>query len=74
MKHYKSTTGDVYAYEEDGSQDHLIPTDFVSISSEEAQSINDAKAQATYQNWLASQPTKEEQISLLQAQLTALGG
>jgi hypothetical protein len=74
MKHYKSTTGDIYAYEKDGSQDHLIPTDFIFISNEEAQSINDAKAQVTYQNWLASQPTREEQIALLQAQLTALGG
>jgi hypothetical protein len=31
-----------------------------------------AQAQVQYQEWLASQPTKEEQIALLQAQVDAL--
>ena len=31
-----------------------------------------AQAQAQYQEWLASQPTKEEQIAKLQAQIDAL--
>jgi hypothetical protein len=31
-----------------------------------------AQAQTQYQEWLASQPTKEEQIALLQAQIEAL--
>jgi hypothetical protein len=31
-----------------------------------------AQSQVQYQDWLASQPTKEEQISLLQAQIEAL--
>ena len=31
-----------------------------------------AQSQAQYQEWLASQPTKEEQIALLQAQIEAL--
>jgi cell division protein FtsB len=31
-----------------------------------------AQAQAQYQEWLASQPTKEEQIALLQAQIDAI--
>jgi cell division protein FtsB len=31
-----------------------------------------AQAQAQYQEWLASQPTKEEQIARLQAQIDAL--
>jgi len=35
MKLYKSTTGDVYAYEPDGSQDHLIPDDFVAMTQAE---------------------------------------
>jgi len=72
MKNYKSTIGDVYAYEEDGSQDHLIPSDFVSISNEEADAICKAKAQAQYAEWLANQPTKEEQIAKLQAQIDGL--
>jgi cell division protein FtsB len=31
-----------------------------------------AQAQAQYQDWLASQPTKEEQIAKLQEQIDAL--
>ena len=31
-----------------------------------------AQAQAQYQEWLAAQPTKEEQIAQLQAQIDAL--
>jgi hypothetical protein len=33
-----------------------------------------AQAEAQYQEWLASQPTKEEQIAELQAQIDALKG
>ena len=33
-----------------------------------------AQAQAQYAEWLASQPTKEEQIAKLQAQIDALKG
>lgn len=36
MKLYKSPNDQVFAYEEDGSQDHLIPADFVQITKEEA--------------------------------------
>ena len=39
----------------------------VELTSEEV-----AQAQVQYQEWLATQPTKEEQISLLQAQIDAL--
>jgi hypothetical protein len=31
-----------------------------------------AQAQVQYQEWLSSQPTKEEQIALLQAQIDAI--
>jgi len=33
-----------------------------------------AEAQATYAKWLAEQPTKEEQIAKLQAQIDELKG
>ncbi len=33
-----------------------------------------AAAEAQYQEWLASQPTKEDQIAALQAQIDALKG
>lgn len=32
MKHYLSPTGELYAYELDGSQDHLIPSDFKALT------------------------------------------
>jgi len=44
MKHYKDSNGEVFAYEEDGSQDHLIG-DKVSITDAEANSLNEANYQ-----------------------------
>jgi hypothetical protein len=72
MKHYKSPNNTIYAYELNGSQDHLIPDDFVAISNEEADAIRQARVQAEYAEWLAAQPTKEEQIVKLQEQIDAL--
>lgn len=36
MKYYKSPQNQPFAYELDGSQDHLIPADYVQITEEEA--------------------------------------
>lgn len=72
MKHFKSPNNEIYAYELDGSQDHLIPSSFISITDEEAKSILQAQAEVRYQEWLRLQPTKEEQIANLQAQLDAI--
>ena len=68
MKHYKSPDNVIYAYELDGSQDHLIPADFVALTQEEVDTIREAQ----YQEWLAAQPTKEEQIAKLQEQIDEL--
>jgi hypothetical protein len=35
MKHYQKADGSVWAFEADGSQDHLIPEGFTAISDEE---------------------------------------
>ena len=40
MKLYKSPDGEVYAYELDGSQDYLIPSDFVVMTEEEIDARN----------------------------------
>jgi hypothetical protein len=72
MKHYKSPDNAIYAYELDGSQDYLIPSDFVFITDEEANIILKAQAEVRYAEWLAAQPTKEEQIAKLQEQIDAL--
>ena len=41
MKHYKDTNGDLFAYEEDGSQDHLIPADYVAITKAQFKSLTE---------------------------------
>ena len=43
MKYYKNTNNEVFAFESDGSQDHLITEDMKSISLEEIKHINKAK-------------------------------
>jgi hypothetical protein len=68
MKLYKSPDNKVYAFEADGSQDHLIWKNFVAITEEEANVIRNAEHQA----WLATQPSKEQQIAEVQALLDAL--
>ena len=42
MKLYKSNTNEIFAYEEDGSQDHLIE-DKIAITQKEADAIIKAK-------------------------------
>jgi hypothetical protein len=69
MKLYKSPDNTVYAFEEDGSQDHLIWKNFVSITEEEAQAIIDARPLPEPP---FKMPSKEEQIANLEAQLAAL--
>lgn len=39
MKYYKHKDDNVYAFEEDGSQDEYIPSDLVAISKEEADKL-----------------------------------
>jgi hypothetical protein len=73
MKHYKSPTDEVWAYEEDGSQDDIIPEDFVAITQEEADELNHQKLLAEFgEPVLVTAPTKEELMAKLleiQAQL-----
>jgi hypothetical protein len=72
MKLYKSPENKVYAFEADGSQDHLIWKNFVTITQEEANVIIKAEQDRLQQEWLANQPSKEQMIAQLQAQIDAL--
>ena len=72
MKLYKSPDNKVYAFEGDGSQDHLIWKNFVAITQEEANVIIKAEQDRLQQEWLDKQPSKEEIIAQLQAQIDAL--
>jgi hypothetical protein len=65
MKLYKSPKGDVWAYESDGSQDNLIPSNFVALTKEEIMA-REAKFAAD------AQAAKNAKASAL-AKLTALG-
>jgi hypothetical protein len=52
MKIYKDLNNNLYAYESDGSQDSIIPSDYILITDEEADAIRQASIlpQTTYQN------------------------
>jgi hypothetical protein len=66
MKHYKSPTNDVWAYEEDGSQDDIIPKDFIAITQEEADELNHQKLLAEFgEPTPTPSPTKEELMAKL---------
>lgn len=40
MKYYKKVSGEIYGFEDDGSQDHLIEDDMVALTTEESDAIN----------------------------------
>lgn len=43
MKHYKNKNEEIFGFELDGSQDHLITEDMVKITIQEIEAINKAK-------------------------------
>ena len=65
MKLYKSPSGDVYAYESDGSQDYLISSNFALMTQAEIDARNAQFAEE------AAQAKATRQTAL--AKLTALG-
>jgi len=75
MKTYKDINNNLWAYELDGSQDHLIPADFIQITEDEANVIR-AEKQAEYEaaNPVV-EPTKAEllaELALLTAKINAI--
>ena len=48
MKHYKNSLNEIFAYEADGSQDRIIPKDYVAITDAEADQLRTANAQAIF--------------------------
>ena len=59
MKHYLSPTNQIFAYELDGSQDHLIPENFTEITDSQA---NDIREQIN-QDYLNSLTYAEKRVS-----------
>ena len=50
MKLFKDSNGNTFAYEADGSQDHLIGENLISISQEEELSLNQQRADREFAN------------------------
>jgi hypothetical protein len=82
MKLYKSPSNDIYAYELDGSQDHLIPNNFIALTQTEIEAREalfveeKAKAQAKKQAALDAKQSalnKLMALGLTEAEALALG-
>jgi hypothetical protein len=80
MKTYKDENNNLWAYEDDGSQDHLISENLIQITEEEANIIGaeiQAKVNAEFlKNNPQPQPTLEElqaQLNAIQEQIKGLG-
>jgi len=48
MKHYLSPDNKVFAYEADGSQDQIIPSDYTPITNDEAKTRSQQAQQASF--------------------------
>jgi len=46
MKYYKDSDNQTYVYQDDGSEDHLIPSDQIKITEEEANTLADQEFNA----------------------------
>lgn len=60
MKHYLSLDNKVFAYEEDGSQDHLIPDNYTPITQTQATEHNQQTIQASFDAMTYSDKRKSE--------------
>jgi hypothetical protein len=75
MKTYKDLNDNLWAYEEDGSQDYLIPDEFILITQEEANAITAVKQAEWEAANIVVPPTKNEllaELELLTAKINAL--
>ena len=71
MKHYLSPDNKVYAYELDGSQDHLIPGNYRAITDAEAQ-VRSQKSQQDIFNALTYTEKRKYEYPSIGDQLDAL--
>jgi hypothetical protein len=72
MKHYKSPNNILFAYEDDGTQDYLIPKDYIAITKKEAEIIINEKMQENFELWQKNEISIQEKITLLQQEIDAL--
>jgi len=60
MKHYLSPDNKVFAYEADGSQDHLIPSDYTPITQAQATDRSQQAQQASFDTMTYAEKRKSE--------------
>ena len=60
MKHYLSPDNKVFAYEADGSQDRIIPSNYTPITNDEAQTRSQQAQQAAFSALTYSDKRKSE--------------
>jgi len=48
MKYYKNSTNEIFAYEADGSQDHIIPKEYIAVGKAQADELIATRTQATF--------------------------
>ena len=56
MKTYKDQNNNLWSYEEDGSQDHLIPVGYVEVTAEEAEALRPVFTQTYAEKRAAEYP------------------
>lgn len=71
MKHYLSPKNELFAYESDGSQDHIIPKDFKLLTDAEVQQIHYQREQ-DYQDSLTYRDKREMEYPTIGEQLDTL--
>jgi hypothetical protein len=72
MKLYKDTNNKIFGYELDGSQDHLIPSDFVALTQAEIDAREAIFAEERAQGEATRQAQANKKASAI-AKLTVLG-
>lgn len=70
MKYFKTPSNQIFAYEADGSQDHLVAPDMIQITEQEARQIIANKAQQDFDalsysdKRAAAYPSIQEQLDM----------
>lgn len=65
MKYFKDKDSNVFAFEEDGSQDEYIPSDLVAISKEEADKLIEKAQDAMVASYIPDTLSRFQMLSIL---------
>ena len=71
MKHYISPDNQLFAFESDGSQDHLIPSSYVFVDDDKAQTHRETQQSVEFESMSYAEKRRAEYPSIYE-QLDAL--